>query len=142
VNLDEKATAFLEKNHSAAMTTLRRDGSPHTVRVGIALEDGKLWSSGTKDRVRTKHLRRDPRCSLFVFDPAFSYLVLDTTVGILEGDDAIEKSVKLFRRMQGRPSGPLQWFGGELSEEDFRRTLTDEGRLIYEFNVIRSSGLY
>lgn len=70
VNLDAKATAFLEKNHSAAMTTLRRDGSPHTVRIGLAFVDGKLWSSGTADRVRTKHLRRDPRCSLFVFDPA------------------------------------------------------------------------
>ena len=61
MNLDEKAIAFLEKNHSAAMTTLRRDGSPHTVRVGVALVEGRLWSSGTKDRVRTKHLRRDPR---------------------------------------------------------------------------------
>jgi len=142
VNLDERATAFLEKNHSAAMTTLRKDGSPHTVRVGLALVEGKLWSSGTKDRVRTKHLRRDPRCSLFVFDPAFGYLVLDTTVTILEGPESIDQSVTMFRLTQRRPSGPLQWFGGELSEEDFRRTLFDEGRLIYEFNVYRSSGLY
>jgi uncharacterized pyridoxamine 5'-phosphate oxidase family protein len=49
VNLDDKAVAFLEKNHSAAMTTIRTDGSPHSVRVGVALVEGKLWSSGTQD---------------------------------------------------------------------------------------------
>ena len=142
MNLDEKAAAFLENNHSAAMTTLRPDGSPHTVRIGLALVDGRLWSSGTRGRVRTKHLRSDPRCSLFVFDAAFSYLVLDTTVTILEGGAAIDESVKMFRLMQGRPSGPLQWFGGEHSEEDFRAILVGEGRLIYEFDVLKSYGLF
>jgi PPOX class probable F420-dependent enzyme len=142
VNLDEKAVAFLEKNHSAAMTTLRRDGSPHSVRIGVALVDGRLLSSGTHIRVRTKHLRRDPRCSLFVFDPAYSYLVLDTTVTIVEGEAALEASVDLFRVMQGRPDGPLQWFGGELDVGAFRKALVDEQRLIYDFDVVRTSGLY
>jgi len=43
--------------------------------------------------------------------------------------------------MQGRPSGPLSWFGGELDEEAFLRTMVEEGRLIYEFDVLRSYGL-
>jgi hypothetical protein len=51
------------------MITLRRDGSAHAVRVGVALVDGKVWSSGTADRVRTRHLRRDPRSTLIVPDP-------------------------------------------------------------------------
>lgn len=142
MKLDEKAVAFLEKNQSAAMTTLRKDGSPHTVRVGLALVDGKLWSSGTNGRVRTRHLRRDPRCSLFVFDALYAYLVMDTTVKILEGPQAIDDSVRMFRLMQGREAGPLQWFGGELPEEEFKQTLAAEGRLIYEFDVIRSSGMF
>ena len=142
MQLDDKALAFLEKNRSAAMTTLRRDGSPHTVRIGLALVDGRLLSSGTQDRVRTKHLRRDPRCSLFVFDAAFSYLVLDTTVTILEGPESIDDSVRMFRLTQGRPTGPLQWFGGELPEAEFRTTLIDEGRLLYEFDVVKSYGLF
>jgi PPOX class probable F420-dependent enzyme len=142
MDLDAKALTFLEHNHSAAMTTLRKDGSPHSVRVGVGLVEGKLWSSGTQDRTRTKHLSRDSRCSLFVFDPAYRYLVLDTTVTIIEGADAADPSVQLFRVMQGRPGGPLQWLGRELSEDDFRATMVDEGRLIYEFDVIRASGLY
>ena len=28
--------AFLEANRSAAMVTLRRDGTPHAVQVGVA----------------------------------------------------------------------------------------------------------
>jgi hypothetical protein len=43
--------------------------------------------------------------------------------------------------MQGKPSGPLSWFGGELSDDEFMRTMADEGRLIYEFEVHRSYGM-
>ena len=50
-------------------------------------------------------------------------------------------NLRLFRLMQGRPSGPLSWFGGELDEEAFLRTMVEEGRLIYEFDVLRSYGL-
>ena len=67
------------------MITIGESGFPKPVRVGIALVDGKLWSSGTQHRVRTWRLRRDPRCTLFVFDQAFRWLALETTVTILEG---------------------------------------------------------
>jgi hypothetical protein len=62
-------------------------------------------------------------------------------VRILEGPDAPELSVRLFRLMQNRPTGNLSWFGGELSPEDFRRTMAEEQRLIYEFDITRSYGM-
>ncbi len=68
MSLTDSQFAFLEKNHAAAMITIGKEGTPRAVRVGIALVDGKLWSSGTQDRVRTARLRHDPRCTLFVFD--------------------------------------------------------------------------
>jgi hypothetical protein len=83
-----------------------------------------------------------PALQLFVFDPAFSYLVMDTTVTILEEPRAIDDSVRMFRHMQGREAGPLQWFSGELPEDEFRATLEAEGRLIYEFEVVKSYGLF
>ena len=143
VDLTEQQRAFLaEKNRVAAMITLRPDGTPASVRVGIALVDGKLWSSGTQDRARTRWLRRDPRSTLFVADAGgFGYLNIESRVRILEGPDAPELSVRLFRTMQQRPSGPLSWFGGELSEEEFLRKMVDEQRLIYEFEPVRVSGL-
>jgi PPOX class probable F420-dependent enzyme len=132
---------FLEKNHQAAMVTVAPDGIAKVVRVGVALVDGRLWSSGTADRVRTGRLRHDPRCTVFVHDGGYAWLSLETTVTILEGPDAPDLSVRLFRLMQGRPTGPLSWFGGELSEEDFRRTMVDEQRVIYEFDVHHAYGL-
>ena len=82
--LSESERAFLERTHQAAMITVGRDGRPRVARVGVNLVDGKLWSSGTQGRVRTRRLRQDPRCTLFVFDTGYGWLALDTIVGILE----------------------------------------------------------
>ncbi len=76
MSLSERERDFLEQHRSAAMATLRADGSPHVVRVGVAVVDGKVWSSGTRSRARTRHLRRDPRATLFVFDDRWRGLSL------------------------------------------------------------------
>ena len=145
--MDQNAVAFLDKNHSAAMTTLRRDGTPHTVRVGVAFVDGKIWSSGTQDRLRTKHLRRDPRATLMVFDSQWAYLTLECRVTLIEGPEAVGRSVKLFETMQRdmtpKPApGKLVWYGQEKSVDEFEKLMVEEKRLIYEFDVLRSYGLY
>lgn len=123
------------------MITIGDSGLPKPVRVGVALVDGRLWSSGTQDRVRTRRLRRDPRCTLFVFDQAAAWRALETMVTILDGPEAAAQNLLLFRVMQGRPDGPLSWFGGELEEDAFLRAMAEEHRLIYEFEVHRSYGL-
>src|SRR5439155_9795152 len=108
LNVNERTRSFLEKHHSAAMTTLRADGTPHVARVGVALVAGKVWSSGTQTRVRTKHLR-------------------------------------LFEVMQqgmGVPDGQINWFGRTISQEEFLKMMVEEQRLIYEFEIIRSYGMY
>src|SRR6476469_6967049 len=87
--MDEKVRTFLERNHAAIMVTTKQDGAAHVARVGVGLVDGHLESSGTKDRVRTAHLRRDPRATLAVLDAenGWSWLGLETTVTIFDGDD-------------------------------------------------------
>lgn len=141
VSLSPDETSFLQRQHSAAMITIGVSGVPKPVRVGVALVNGRLWSSGTQDRVRTRRLRRDPRCTLFVFDQAFRWLALETTVTILDGPDAPAQNLRLFRVMQDRPGGPLNWYGSELDEEAFLQLMTEERRLVYEFGVHRSYGL-
>ena len=142
MSLSERDIDFLTNNHSAAMITVGRDGIPKVARVGVALVDGKLWSSGTADRVRTGRLRRDPRCTVYVYVTGYAWLALETSVTILDGPDAQELNLRLFRVMQDRPTGPLSWFGGELAEHDFLRAMVDEGRLIYEFEVHHTYGLH
>ena len=139
--LNAKEIAFLETQRSAAMITTGEDGVPKAVRAGVALVDGNLWSSGTQSRVRTRRLRRDPRCTLFVFDQRYSWLTLETTVTLLDGPEAAAQNLRLFRVMQNRPSGPLSWFGSELDEASFLRAMADEGRVIYQFEVERAYGL-
>src|SRR6266508_4129144 len=142
MGLSEHDREFLKDHHSAAMVTIASDGMPRVARVGVALVDGRLWSSGTEDRVRTRRLRRDPRCTLYVHDPAFAWLALETTVTIREGVDAPAHNLRLFREMQGKPTGPLGWFAGDLAEDEFLQAMLDERRLIYEFEVHRTYGLH
>ena len=143
--MDQQIEAFLQDNRSAAMTTLRRDGTAHTVRVGVALVDSKLWSSSTQTRVRTKHLRRVPRSTLFIFDSEWRWLTLECTVNILDGPDAPRLNLQFMKVMQeGMPGEPgtINWFGRQLTEEQFLETMVQEQRLIYEFDIIRSYGMY
>ena len=142
--IDDKAREFLEKNRAAAMITLRPDGTPHAVRIAVGLMDGKLWSSGTQGRLRTKYLRRDPRCTLFVFqDNGSMALTLETTVRLIEGPEVPDLSLRFFRMLQPNAKpGTITWFGQERSEDEFRRLMVEEGRLLYEFEVKRSYGLF
>jgi hypothetical protein len=142
VSLTEQQLSFLEQNHGAGMITLRPDGTPAAVRIGLALVDGQLWSSGTQSRKRTAHLRRDPRSTLFVYEGAgFRYLTIESNVVILDGPDAPALNVRLFRVMQNRPTGPIQWYGADKSEPEFLAQMVAEERLIYQFDPVRAHGL-
>jgi PPOX class probable F420-dependent enzyme len=133
VRLSDEDREFLEQNRAAAMVTLREDGTPHVARVGVGLVDGKLWSSGTQARIRTKHLRRDPRSTLFVFDAAnaWRWLGLETTVTILDGPDAPQLNLTLYRTLAGEPE----------DLEEYLKAMVTEQRLIYEFEVNRTYGI-
>jgi hypothetical protein len=142
VNLTEPQRAFLEQNHGAAMITLRPDGTPNAVRIGVALVDGQLWSSGTQSRKRTAYVRRDPRSTLFVYEGGgFRFLTVESHVTILDGPDAPALNARLFRVMQNRPTGPIQWYGADKSEPEFLAQMVSEGRLIYQFDPVRAYGL-
>ena len=143
MELSDQEVEFLTTHHAAAMITLRRDGTPHAVRVGVALVDGKVWSSGTQGRARTQHVRHDPRASLFVFEPGWSALTLESRVTIIDGPEAPEQSLRLFMVMQGRDPNTerISWYGRELSRDQFIDRMVEEKRLIYEFDVTRSYGL-
>jgi PPOX class probable F420-dependent enzyme len=130
--LSDRDREFVANNRSAVMVTLKADGTPHVARVGVGLVDGKLWSSGTRARLRTKHLRREPRCTLFVFsdDDRYQWLGLETTVTILDGPDAPELNLKLYRTLAGEPD----------DVDEYLRAMADERRLIYEFEVGHTYG--
>ena len=130
--MDEKVRSFLGSNHSAVMTTLKADGTPHVARVAVGLVDGKLWSSGTETRLRTGHLRRDPRSTLAVLDYSTPYrwMGLETTVTIRPKETAVDDNLALYRVLAGEPD--------DLQE--YREAMVKEQRLVYEFTVERAYG--
>ena len=130
--MDERASSFLQSNHSAIMVTLRRDGTPHVARVGVGLVDGKLQSSGTQTRVRTSHLRKDPRSTLCVLTPdnPWAWMGAECRVTILDGPDAAERNLALYRVLAGEPE----------DLEEYMQAMRDEQRLIYEFDIQRTYG--
>jgi PPOX class probable F420-dependent enzyme len=144
MQLSEKERSFLDKHHAAAMITLRNDGTPHAVRVGVALVDGNIWSSGVPGRVRTAHLRRDPRATLLVFEQGFGYLSVEARVKILDGADGAEQNLRLFEVMQAGRSDPrvLMWNGKPLAIDAFLQAMRVEQRLIYQFEPVRTYGLF
>lgn len=125
---------FLTKHHSAVMTSIKPDGRPHVARIACGLVDDKLWSSGTRTRARTRYLRGDPRSTLMVLDLSTPYrwMALETTVTIRDGEGAVDENLALYRVLAGEPD--------DLDE--YRKAMVDEQRLIYEFEIERSYGMF
>ncbi len=129
--MDERITKFLETIHTAAMVTVGPNGSAHVARVTVGLVDGKIWSTGTRNRVRTKHLRANPRSTFFVFDPrSRRWIGLEGRVTIHEGPDAPQKALA-FRRAIGQAPEDVDAFLREMVEVD---------RVVYELSMERAYG--
>lgn len=131
--MDPTVREFLEKYHRAVQTTLKLDGTPHVARVGVGLVDGKLWGSSTKTRARHKFLQRDPRSTLCVLhDDGYQWLGVQSRVTILDGPDAPELNLKLYRALADEPD----------DVEEYLEAMVKEQRVIYEFAIERTYGLY
>ncbi len=132
--MDDRVRQFLEHNHAAFMTTTKKDGTPHVARVGVGLVDGHLESSGTRDRLRTSHLRRDPRAAIAVMNQEnlWQWLGLETRVTIFDGDDAPQRNLALYRVLAGEPK----------DLEEYLDAMVKEKRLIYRFEIIRAYGQF
>jgi hypothetical protein len=117
-------------------------------RVAVGLVDGVLLSSGTRSRLRTGFLHRDPRCSVFVFDSQTAgsprWLGLETRVTILDDAGVPDLSLKLFRMMQGQPenSDTITWYGQPRTLDEFRRLMIEDQRILYRFDIDRHYGMY
>lgn len=130
--LSAAETQFLAKHRHAAMITVAKDGTPKVARVAIGVVDGRLWSSGTRDRLRTRRLRRDPRCSFYVQGSFPFWLTAAGRIRIIDGPEAPEANLRLTRVMLRRPEGPVTWFGQEMDEQPFLQAMVEQQRLVYE----------
>ena len=130
--MEPKVKEFLERYHKAVQTTLKPDGTPHVARVGVGLVDGKLWGSSTKTRARHKYLLRDPRSALCVLhDDGYQWLGIESRVTILDGPDAPDLNLRLYRELAGEPD----------DVDEYLEAMVNEQRVIYEFSIEKTYGL-
>ena len=61
--------SLLEGRPTAVLTTAGPDGAPQSTAIWFMLEENVVRTSLLETRQKVHNLRRDPRCSLFVFDP-------------------------------------------------------------------------
>jgi Pyridoxamine 5'-phosphate oxidase len=144
--VDEQVAQFVKNHPDAAMATIRPDGSTHVARIELAVVSGRIWSSGSDRLIRTKNLRRDPRCTLFVFGPHPDWVGLETVVDLIDGPDSPKLHLELMReRHKGlAPAGMVMGHDDEIAgdrlyrEDEYIEHIASEKRLIYDFEIRRA----
>jgi PPOX class probable F420-dependent enzyme len=102
-SLTEPQRAFLNDNPFVGIiTTLRRDGSPHSTVVWVDVDGDDVLVNTARGRVKERNIARDPRVSLAVVDPEDTYRwVAVTGRAVLEDDGADAHIDKLSRKYLG-----------------------------------------
>jgi PPOX class probable F420-dependent enzyme len=84
----EPVRSLLEAPAPAVLTTYRKDGSTHTVPVWFRWTDDAFEVVIAKGDVKLRHLARDPRCVLVVFEAVRPFRGVEArgVAELVEGD--------------------------------------------------------
>ncbi|MEU0937075.1 MULTISPECIES: PPOX class F420-dependent oxidoreductase [unclassified Embleya] len=106
ISLGGTARRLLDAAHPAVLATVNRDGSPQTSVVWIGLDGDDVVISSQAGRLKERNLRREPRASLTIYDPADSdvYLEVRGTTTITEDVDR-RLAVALAEKYEGPGAG-------------------------------------
>jgi PPOX class probable F420-dependent enzyme len=102
MELTDGQLELLRGKNFAAVATIKEDGTPQTSIVWVDTDGEHVVFNTTNSRAKGKHLRRDPRVSVTVFDAAdpYRYFEVEGTAS-LELDGAAEHMHRLSRKYTG-----------------------------------------
>ncbi len=108
--IPEKYLDLLEKPAFGNLGTLMRDGSPQVTPVWVDYDGKHVRFNSARGRVKDKNIRRDPRVSISLQDPANPYRYLEIRGRVIEitekgADDHINK---LSQKYLGKPVYPYR----------------------------------
>jgi PPOX class probable F420-dependent enzyme len=109
-NIPEKYADLLEKPAFGNLGTLMKDGSPQVTPVWVDYDGKYVRFNSALGRVKDKNIRRDPRVSISLQDPANPYRYLEIRGRVVEitqngADDHINK---LSQKYLGKPVYPFR----------------------------------
>ncbi len=101
---------LFEKQAFGNLGTLMKDGSPQVTPVWVDYDGKHVRFNSAKGRVKDKNVRRDPRVSISLQDPANPYRYLEIRGRVVEiteksADDHINK---LSQKYLGKPVYPYR----------------------------------
>lgn len=103
-DLTEEMVAFWAERHLCTGTTLRADGSPHVVPLGVALdaEARVAWAITTAGTQKAVNLARDPRFAACQVDRA-RWATLEGTAEVLSDPDSVAEAVRRYAERYKQP---------------------------------------
>ena len=102
-SLTEQQVEMLRGKVFGAVATLKDDGTPQVSIVWVDTDGEHVVFNTTNARAKGRHLRRDPRISIAIFDPekVYEYFEVEGTAE-LEVDGANEHISELSRKYTGK----------------------------------------
>lgn len=102
VQLPDLAKKLLDTDTFVTLTTLRRDGSPHSTVMWADRDGDDILFATVIGRLKEKHLRRDPRVSVSFFDPGdpYNYVTVDGTATL-----AVDGGAELIQQLSWKYRG-------------------------------------
>ncbi len=108
--IPDNYTDLFQKQAFGNLGTLMQDGSPQVTPVWVDYDGKYVRFNSAKGRVKDKNIRRDPRVSISLQDPANPYRYLEVRGRVVEitengADDHINK---LSQKYLGKPVYPFR----------------------------------
>jgi PPOX class probable F420-dependent enzyme len=102
--LEGKHLAFWRERHLCSVATLRSDGSPHVVPMGIALStDGDVaWGITSRTSRKVAHLRADSRIAVNQVDGR-RWSTIEGTAEVIAEEDVVDEAVRAYAARYRQP---------------------------------------
>ncbi len=125
----EEALKFIGQNKNGVLTTILKDGRPHSAPIVYALSGDTIEISSTWGRVKSKNLKRDPRANLCILsgNSWHPYITAEGTCELVEDPDG-GLNLDLYRRVTG---------GDPEDVDEYLEAMTRERRHLIRLRIER-----
>lgn len=96
---------FLSERRNAAIATINKDGTPQLTPVIYYWDGTTFYISVTKETIKYKNLKRDPRVSVIVDDVLNHHCVIAKGKATIQEDNIWDTTSKIIHKYYGKEEG-------------------------------------